>query len=139
MISGLQISINQRYMHNAIYQNWAFAYNRSTMFLKSAKFQIMYNFFLNPYNVFDITTFNRTKCVLSAVIRKVLFCSCISPSIVDRADRRQCSIQHVTFFFFLTRISCFSVRHGLYVLFFACLVVFIIFELCVFCVMKRNF
>ena len=100
MISGLQISINQRYMHNAIYQNWAFAYNRSTMFLKSAKFQIMYNFFLNPYNVFDITTFNRTKCVLSAVIRKVLFCSCISPSIVDRADRRQCSIQHVTFFSF---------------------------------------
>jgi len=63
MMFGLQISINQRYTHNAIYQNWAFAYNRSTMFLKSAKFQIMYNFFLNPYNVFDITTFNRTKFV----------------------------------------------------------------------------
>ena len=69
---GLQISINQRYTHNAIYQNWAFAYNRSTMFLKSAKFQIMYNFFLNPYNVFDITTFNRTKFV---------FCRC-SPSLL---------------------------------------------------------
>jgi len=60
----LQISINQRYTRNAIYQNWAFAYNQSTMFLKSAKFQIMYNFFLNPYNLYDITTFNRTKYVL---------------------------------------------------------------------------
>ena len=71
MMFGLQISINQRYTHNAIYQNWAFAYNRSTMFLKSAKFQIMYNFFLNPYNVFDITTFNRTKFVFFVVIHPV--------------------------------------------------------------------
>jgi len=76
MMSGWQISVNQRYMHNAIYQNWAFAYNRSTMFLKSAKFQIMYNFFLNPYNVFDITTFNRTKYVLSFIIHKVLLFVC---------------------------------------------------------------
>ena len=59
-----QISINQRYMHNAIYQNWAFADNQSTMFLKSAKFEIMYNFFLNPYNLYDITMFNRTKYVV---------------------------------------------------------------------------
>jgi len=63
-----QISINQRYTYNAIYQNWAFAYNQSTMFLKSAKFQIMYNFFLNPYNLYDITMFNRTKYVLSLLI-----------------------------------------------------------------------
>ena len=61
-------------MHNAIYDNWAFAYNRSTMFLKSAKFQIMYNFFLNPYNVFDITTFNRTKFVLSVIVHSILYC-----------------------------------------------------------------
>ena len=51
-------------MHNAIYQNWAFADNQSTMFLKSAKFEIMYNFFLNPYNLYDITMFNRTKYVV---------------------------------------------------------------------------
>ena len=75
-----QISINQRYTHNAIYQNWAFADNQSTMFLKSAKFEIMYNFFLNPYNLYEITTFNRTKygVVLSLIIDKILYIAVIT-------------------------------------------------------------
>jgi len=109
IMSGWQISINQRYMHNAIYDNWAFAYNRSTMFLKSAKFQIMYNFFLNPYNVFDITTFNRTKFVLSVIIHSLLHCCIflgylvhfivsqpVLVSFIDRAtnDKSQSSIEY---------------------------------------------
>src|SRR6218665_3476510 len=61
----LQISINQRYVRNAFYDNFAFAYNRSTIFLKSAKFEISYNYFLNPYNVYELVTFNRTKYDLS--------------------------------------------------------------------------
>jgi len=50
------------------------------MFLKSAKFEIMYNFFLNPYNLYEITTFNRTKygVVLSLIIDKILYIAVIT-------------------------------------------------------------
>ncbi|ESN96924.1 hypothetical protein HELRODRAFT_193396, partial [Helobdella robusta] len=56
-----KIDISQRYSYNSIYNNHAFAYNRSTICLKSAKFQFTHNFLLNPYNVFEMVTFNRTK------------------------------------------------------------------------------
>jgi len=62
---NFQISINQRYVQNSIYDNFAFAYNRSTIFLKSAKFEFSQNYLVNPFNVYEMVTFNRTKSVLT--------------------------------------------------------------------------
>ena len=59
-----QISVNHRYVYNAIYDNLAFAINQSTIFLKSAKFDFHDNFLVNPYNLYEMVTFNRTKYVL---------------------------------------------------------------------------
>jgi len=58
-----QISVNHRYVYNAIYDNLAFAINRSTIFLKSAKFDFHDNFLVNPYNLYEMVTFNRTRYV----------------------------------------------------------------------------
>ena len=57
----VQIDINQIYRRNAFYDNQAYAANRSTIFLRSAKFFFENNFFQNPYNIFEMVTYNRTK------------------------------------------------------------------------------
>jgi len=63
-----QISVNHRYVYNAIYDNLAFAINQSTIFLKSAKFDFHDNFLVNPYNLYEMVTFNRTKYVLGIYV-----------------------------------------------------------------------
>jgi len=66
-----QISVNHRYVYNAIYDNLAFAENRSTIFLKSAKFDFHDNFLVNPYNLYEVVTFNRTKYVQCCNLRVI--------------------------------------------------------------------
>jgi len=58
-------------VYNAIYDNVAFAENRSTVFLKSAKFDFRDNFLVNPYNLYEMVTFNRTKYVPVVFQREV--------------------------------------------------------------------
>lgn len=60
-----QVAINQRYIQNSFYNNFAFAENRSTIHLKSAKFSFRDNYLINRLNRYEIVTFNRTKSVLA--------------------------------------------------------------------------
>jgi len=62
-------------VYNAIYDNLAFAINQSTIFLKSAKFDFHDNFLVNPYNLYEMVTFNRTKCVLGTFACFFALCS----------------------------------------------------------------
>ncbi len=60
-----KVSINQNFYSNAIYDNLAFAANKSTIFLGSAKSKFEHNFLLNWLNNYELVTFNRTMYVLS--------------------------------------------------------------------------
>ena len=55
-----RVAISQRFVRNAFYDNVAFAANKTTIFVGSAKHLFRDNFLQNWWNVYELVTYNMT-------------------------------------------------------------------------------